>query len=82
MSDKDNLAVDENILSFEEALARLEVILKKMDNGEAALAEAMNLYKEGLDLVEICQKHLTKAQGELRVFDGAWQKEDNDEQLQ
>lgn len=72
----------ENNLSFEEALARLESILQKMDNGEAALAEAMDLYKEGLRLVEICQQHLTKAQGELRVFNGTWQKEDNDEQLQ
>ncbi len=82
MSGENNLAIDENKLSFEEALVRLEIILKKMDNGEAALAEAMDLYKEGLGLVEICQKHLTGAQGELRVFDGAWQKEDNDEQFQ
>lgn len=70
-----NNEAEEN-LSFEQALARLENILQKMDNGEIALDDAMNLYKEGLSLIEICQKYLTKAQGQLRVFDGAWAKED------
>lgn len=64
-------------ITFEEAIVRLEDILKKMDNGEAALDEAMSLYKEGLNLLEICQGKLTKAQGQLQVFDGAWQREEN-----
>lgn len=64
-------------ITFEEAISRLENILKKMDNGEAALDEAMSLYKEGLNLLEICQSKLVKAQGQLQVFDGAWQKEEN-----
>jgi len=62
------------ILSFEEALANLENILGKLDRGEVPLAEAMSLYKEGLTLVELCNAHLSKAQGELKVFvDGKWQ---------
>ena len=64
-------------ITFEESISRLESILKKMDNGEAALDEAMSLYKEGLNLLEICQSKLAKAQGQLQVFDGAWQKEEN-----
>lgn len=62
-------------LSFEQALEQLEDILGKLDRGEAPLAEAMDLYKKGLTLVEICNYHLTAAQGELKVFnDGAWEK--------
>ena len=61
-------------LTFEQALAQLESILSKLDRGEAPLAEAMDLYKEGLALVEILNNHLNKAQGELKIFnDGKWQ---------
>ena len=61
-------------LTFEQALAQLEKILNQLDRGEAPLTEAMDLYKEGLALVEILNNHLNKAQGELKVFnDGKWQ---------
>ena len=61
-------------LTFEQALAQLEKILNQLDRGEAPLAEAMDLYKDGLALVEILNNHLNKAQGELKVFnDGKWQ---------
>ena len=78
-----NLTADnspqETNLSFEQALARLEAILQKMDSGEILLDETMSLYKEGLELIEICQKYLNQAQGQLRVFDESRQKEANNE---
>ena len=65
-------------LTFEQALAQLETTLSKLDRGEAPLAEAMDLYKEGLALVEVLNNHLNKAQGELKVFtDGQWQQGEN-----
>ena len=66
-------------LTFEQALAQLEKILNQLDRGEAPLAEAMDLYKDGLALVEILNNHLNKAQGELKVFNAGKGQEGEEE---
>lgn len=52
-------------LPFEEALARLEEIVRRMEEGELPLAEALALYEEGVALSRRCQVLLDEA--ELRV---------------
>ncbi len=50
-----------NELPFEEALAKLEEIVQKMEDPSVSLEESMKLYKEGLELSNYCTKTLDKA---------------------
>ena len=51
--------------TFEESVARLEEIVKALDNGDLALDEALKLFEEGVRLAGDCSKQLTHAQGKL-----------------
>lgn len=52
-------------LSFEEALARLETIVSRLESGQAPLEESIALYEEGARLKAHCEARLKAAQ--LRV---------------
>ncbi len=44
--------------TYEQAVARVEEIIKRLDSGEAGLRETLDLVKEGRDLVEYCASEL------------------------
>jgi len=48
-------------LSFEQALAELEGLVRKMESGEAALEESIVLYERGMALKSYCEKKLSEA---------------------
>lgn len=48
-------------LSFEEALAELEEIVKKIDTGQESLELAISSFERGMQLKEYCEKKLTEA---------------------
>ena len=48
-------------LSFEEAMNKLEMIVKKMESGNSSLDEAINDYTEGMNLAKICGDKLNSA---------------------
>lgn len=52
--------------SFEVALARLEAIVEKLDDGNLPLAQALSLYKEGNVLAKRCRALLTEAEVEVK----------------
>ena len=59
-------------VSYEDATARLEAIIRRLDSGEAGLRETLELCKEGRTLVELCASELEAVgQGleELRLDD-------------
>lgn len=47
---------------FETALARLEQIVDKLDDGNLPLAESLALFKEGTKLATLCRELLTQAE--------------------
>lgn len=49
-------------MSFEEALAELEQIVKRLERGEAKLDEAIDSYERGAQLKSRCEQLLNKAQ--------------------
>lgn len=51
-----------NKMSFEEALARLEETVKKLESGSAPLDESLSLFEEGIALVKLCNGKLDKAE--------------------
>jgi exodeoxyribonuclease VII small subunit len=48
-------------MSFEEALAELEEIVKKIDTGEENLADAVDSFEKGVILKNHCEKMLKDA---------------------
>lgn len=44
--------------SFEQALSRLEEIVRKLDDPEVRIEESVELYQEGLRLSRICSERL------------------------
>lgn len=51
--------------TFEESMARLELIVRAMERGDVALEESLKLFQEGTELVRNCGKLLDEA--ELQV---------------
>jgi len=45
-------------LTYEDATARLEAIIRRLDSGEAGLRETLALVREGRGLVEFCAGEL------------------------
>jgi exodeoxyribonuclease VII small subunit len=59
-------------LSYEDAAARVEAIIRRLDSGEASLSETLQLVKEGKALIERCASELKAVSGaleELRLDD-------------
>ena len=48
--------------SFEESLAELEVIIKKLETGEVPLDDAINEFNEAIKLSKLCDDKLKKAE--------------------
>jgi exodeoxyribonuclease VII small subunit len=52
--------------SFEQALARLEKIVEKLDDGNLPLDDAIALFKEGTELAKICRDRLAEAEVQVK----------------
>jgi len=58
--------------SFEEAMARLEEIVSRLERGDAPLDESIALFEEGTKLAAECGKKLDQAeQAVVRLTKGA-----------
>jgi len=65
-------------LSFEDALARLEEIVEKLEAENISLEESVKLYEEGIELSKFCTQTLEQA--ELRIEKVNEQQADNKEE--
>jgi exodeoxyribonuclease VII small subunit len=52
-------------MSFEEALAELQALVKELEKGEGRLDEAVETYKRGIALKEHCERKLREAQEKI-----------------
>ncbi|MDF2591835.1 MAG: Exodeoxyribonuclease small subunit [Clostridia bacterium] len=55
-------------MSFEQTLARLEDIVKKMESGNITLDESIEIYQEGLALSKQCSTMLEEAEGKVMAI--------------
>jgi len=53
---------------FERSLARLEEVVRRLENANLSLDEAMKLFEEGVELSRECQKQLEQAEGRVEVL--------------
>ncbi|HEY5093749.1 MAG TPA: exodeoxyribonuclease VII small subunit [Candidatus Eremiobacteraceae bacterium] len=52
--------------TFEQALARLEKIVDKLDDGNLPLDESIALFKEGTTLARVCRDKLAEAEVQVK----------------
>jgi exodeoxyribonuclease VII small subunit len=55
-------------LSFEEAMAELEAIVKRLEGGQAKLEEAMDSYARGTALRAHCERKLAEAEARVQAL--------------
>lgn len=60
--------MSEENLSFEQALARLEQIIKALESGGTPLDQSLELYEEGVALVRQCNGKLDNAAQRIKVL--------------
>ena len=54
--------------TFEQAVERLEEIVKSLESGKAGLDETLRLYEEGIALVRECNEKLDGAEQKIRTL--------------
>ena len=57
--------MSEKKLSFEEAVARLDKIVRDLENGKAPLSDSLALFEEGIALVRQCTEELDAAEKKI-----------------
>ncbi|MFA0759304.1 MAG: hypothetical protein PVTTEEND_000972 [Candidatus Fervidibacter sp.] len=53
--------------TFEEAVSRLEEIVRLLESGELPLDETVRLYEEGQKLLAFCQQKLADAERRIKI---------------
>lgn len=56
--------------SFEKALAELEGLVAKMEDGGLSLEQSLAAHKRGLELAKQCRERLEAAQQQVKVLEG------------
>jgi exodeoxyribonuclease VII small subunit len=60
--------MDATIKDFESALAELDTIVRKMEEGELSLEKSMELYERGLQLSKFCHTTLEAAERRIELL--------------
>jgi exodeoxyribonuclease VII small subunit len=53
---------------FEDALAKLEEIVRKMEQGELTLDESLASFEEGIRLARLCSRKLDEAERRVEIL--------------
>ncbi len=60
--------MDPTIKDFESALAELDSIVKKMEEGDQTLEKSMELYERGVQLSRFCHSKLEEAEARIEIL--------------
>jgi len=55
-------------LSFEEASAKLDEIVRQLERGDCPLDKSLALFEEGVGLIKICSAMLEKAEQKVTIL--------------
>ena len=59
---------DPTIKDFEAAIAELETIVKKLEEGDLALEKSLELYERGVQLSRFCHAKLEEAERRIEIL--------------
>ncbi len=65
MKESTKIPADIAALSFEDALAELEKLVRQLEDGKAKLEDAVNLYQRGAMLKKHCEAKLREAEAKI-----------------
>ena len=54
--------------NFEEALSRLDEIVRELEKGEIGIEEALKLFEEGTGLSKLCAKKLSNVEKRVEIL--------------
>jgi exodeoxyribonuclease VII small subunit len=60
--------VDTSIKDFEAAIAELESVVKKLEEGDLTLEESLVLYERGVQLSRFCHARLEEAERRIEIL--------------
>ena len=60
--------LDPTIKDFEAAIAELETIVKKLEEGDLALETSLQLYERGVHLSRFCHSRLEDAERRIEIL--------------
>ena len=60
--------MDPTIKDFEAAIAELETIVKKLEEGDLALETSLQLYERGVQLSRFCHAQLEQAERRIEIL--------------
>lgn len=55
-------------MNFEQALARLEEVVQRLENGDLMLNDSLKLFEEGTELISLCTKMLDEAEQKVVIL--------------
>jgi exodeoxyribonuclease VII small subunit len=55
-------------LTYEEAILKLESILKELEEENCTLNDSLDKFKKGMDIYNYCNELLSKAEGEIKIL--------------
>ncbi len=55
-------------LTYEEAIEKLEKIIKELEGENLSLKDSMEKFKEGVALYNYCNEILNKVEGEIKIL--------------
>ncbi|MFM8454458.1 MAG: exodeoxyribonuclease VII small subunit [Gammaproteobacteria bacterium] len=55
-------------LSFEEGIQKLELIIKRMEDGQLPMEEALCLFEQGIQLTKHCRQQITSAEQKIIIL--------------
>ena len=70
---------DDDKLSFETALEKLESYVRTLEQGELTLDQSLSIFEDGMKLAKFCSKKLDEAEQKIEILvenDGELVKED------
>jgi exodeoxyribonuclease VII small subunit len=62
--------VDAQPQSFEDAIAELESLVDKLEQGDLTLEHSLAAFERGINLTRTCQKALDEAEQKVRILTG------------
>ncbi|MBQ4354653.1 MAG: exodeoxyribonuclease VII small subunit [Clostridia bacterium] len=60
--------MDNQEMTFETAIARLEEIVRMLEGGSAPLDKSLALFEEGVALVKLCNARLDTAEQKVKIL--------------
>lgn len=61
-SNTNEVSTEGQRLTFESALEKLQLSVKRLESGELSLEDSLRLFEEGVRLTRMCQEHLQAAE--------------------